>query len=76
MTLCKRCNSPQIIKNGTVAIERDNSNTRHHLGRMTRRTKVVSKKEQMVYDSIKLSLALTTTDIFQQYQNVFLYIFR
>ncbi|MGH8551470.1 MAG: IS1 family transposase, partial [Methylococcales bacterium] len=33
-----------IGKAHTVAIERDNSNTRHHLGRMTRRTKVVSKK--------------------------------
>ena len=31
-----------IGKTGTVAIERDNSNTRHHLGRFTRRTKVVS----------------------------------
>jgi insertion element IS1 protein InsB len=32
----------------TVEIERDNSNTRHHLGRFTRRTKVVSRKEFMV----------------------------
>jgi len=37
-----------IGKRGTVTIERDNSNTRHHLGRMTRRTKVVSKKEELV----------------------------
>ncbi len=40
-----------IGKAHTVAIERDNSNTRHHLGRMTRRTKVVSKKESMVHAS-------------------------
>ena len=33
-----------IGKIHTIAIERDNSNTRHHLGRMTRRTKVVSKR--------------------------------
>jgi insertion element IS1 protein InsB len=32
-----------IGKAGTITIEHDNSNTRHHLGRMTRRTKVVSK---------------------------------
>ena len=32
-------------KSGTIAIEQDNSNTRHHLGRMTRRTKIVSKKK-------------------------------
>jgi insertion element IS1 protein InsB len=43
-----------IGKSGTVCIGRDNSNTRHHLGRMTRRTKVVSKKESMVNGSLKL----------------------
>ncbi|WP_339042373.1 IS1 family transposase [Candidatus Lariskella endosymbiont of Hedychridium roseum] len=47
-----------IGKSGTVCIERDNSNTRHHLCRMTRRTKIVSKKESMVYGSIKLWCAL------------------
>jgi insertion element IS1 protein InsB len=41
-----------IGKAHTVTIERDNSNTRHHLGRMTRRTKVVSKKEAMIDASI------------------------
>lgn len=65
-----------IGKAGTVTIERDNSNTRHHLGRMTRRTKVVSKKPQMVSDSIKLWLALTTPDLFHRYQGLFLSIFR
>ena len=33
-----------IGKSGTATVERDNSNTRHHLGRFTRRTKIVSKK--------------------------------
>jgi len=32
----------------TGCIERDNSNTRHHLARFTRRTKVVSQCEKMV----------------------------
>ncbi len=66
-----------VGKFGTVCIEQDNSNTRHHhLGRMTRRTKVVSKKESMIYDSIKLWCVLTTPEIFSQYQKIFLSIFR
>jgi insertion element IS1 protein InsB len=64
-----------VGKSGTVCIERDNSNTRHHLGRMTRRTKVVSKKEAMVYGSMKLWCALTTPEIFRQYQKTLLSIF-
>ncbi|WP_339040270.1 IS1 family transposase [Candidatus Lariskella endosymbiont of Hedychridium roseum] len=64
-----------IGKSGTVCIERDNSNTRHHLCRMTRRTKIVSKKESMVYRSIKLWCALTITQIFKQYQEQLLSIF-
>ncbi|MDR1685674.1 MAG: hypothetical protein LBR82_04410 [Desulfovibrio sp.] len=32
----------------TVDIERDNSNTRHHLGRFTRRSKVVPQKAFMI----------------------------
>jgi insertion element IS1 protein InsB len=65
-----------IGKAGTITIEQDNSNTRHHLARMTRRTKVVSKKPRMIYDSIKLWLALTTPNIFAHYQATFLSIFR
>ena len=65
-----------VGKSGTVSIERDNSNTRHHLARFTRRTKVVSKKESMVYDSIKLWCALTNQDFFKKVQERFLCIFR
>ena len=36
-----------IGKRYTQAIERDTSNTRHHLARMTRKTKVVSQSEDM-----------------------------
>jgi insertion element IS1 protein InsB len=64
-----------IGKSHTVTIERDNSNTRHHLGRMTRRTKVVSKKVEMIDASMKLWCALTTPETFQQYQEAFLSIF-
>jgi len=38
-----------IGKAGTISIEQDNSNTRHYLGRFTRRTKVVSKSVAMVH---------------------------
>lgn len=59
----------------THAIERDNSNTRHYLGRMTRRTKVVSKSEDMIHASLKLWCALTVPAIFAYYQTLFLSIF-
>lgn len=64
-----------VTKAHTVAIEQDNSNTRHHLGRMTRRTKVVSKKVEMVDASLKLWHALTDPDTFARYQQAFLSIF-
>lgn len=65
-----------IGKRHTATIERDNSNTRHHLGRMTRRTKVVSKKEEMIHASLKLWCALATPDVFKRYQDAFLSIFK
>lgn len=65
-----------IGKDHTTTIERDNSNTRHHLGRMTRRTKVVSKKEEMVDASMKLWQALTDQKTFKSYQTIFLSIFK
>lgn len=65
-----------IGKSGTHCIERDNSNTRHHLGRFTRRTKVVSKKDEMVDTSLKLWNALTNTEIFRQFQALALSIYR
>ncbi len=55
-----------IGKRYTNEIERDNSNTRHHLARFTRRTKVVSQKVDMVDSTLKLWQALT------MYSNVFL----
>jgi insertion element IS1 protein InsB len=64
-----------IGKAHTHAIERDNSNTRHHLARMTRRTKVVSKSQDMVHASLRLWCALTVPAIFAYYQTLFLSIF-
>ncbi|WP_411728672.1 IS1 family transposase [Methyloglobulus sp.] len=65
-----------IGKAHTVAIERDNSNTRHHLGRMTRRTKVVSHCEDMFIATIKLWFYLAQPHVFPAYQEKTLSIFR
>jgi insertion element IS1 protein InsB len=64
-----------IGKAHTHAIERDNSNTRQHLARMTRRTKVVSQAEAMLHASLKLWCALTVPEIFAHSQALFLSIF-
>ena len=53
-----------------IAIEQDNSNTRHHLGRMAKRTKVVSKTKEMVAMTLALWCALTSPSIFDQYQKL------
>jgi len=57
-----------IGKEYTVAIERDNSNTRHHLGRFTRRTKVASKTKRMVDLTLRIWHAVTRTDLFNTLQ--------
>ena len=67
---------PIIGKAYTHTIARDNANTRHHLARMTRRTKVVSKSEDMIHASLKLWCALTVPVIFAYYQTLFLSIFK
>jgi IS1 family transposase len=64
-----------IGKAHTIDIEHDNSNTRHHLGRFTRRTKVVTQKEDMVDVSLKLWLALTDNEIFLKFRQIALTIF-
>ena len=65
-----------VGKEHTTDIEHDNSNTRHHLGRFTRRTKVVSKKEYMVDLTLRIWQAVTTSDLFTVLQNVALSIYR
>jgi insertion element IS1 protein InsB len=65
-----------IGKAHTIDIEHDNSNTRHHLGRFTRRTKVVSRKELMVDLTLRIWHAVTTTDLFLCLQTTALSIFR
>ena len=55
-----------IGKQRTVAIERDNSNTRHHLARFTRRTKVVSKLPHRVDITLRIWWAVATTNLFSE----------
>ena len=57
-----------IGKAHTIGIEQDNSNTRHHLGRFTRRTKVVSQLEHMVDITLRIWQAVTTTSLFSSLQ--------
>jgi insertion element IS1 protein InsB len=61
-----------IGKEHTTAIEQDNSNTRHHLARMTRRTKIVSQCVEMVDLSMKLWVNLSQAQTFKHYQQIFL----
>jgi insertion element IS1 protein InsB len=60
----------------TITIEHDNSNTCHHFGRLTRHTKVVSKKEFMVDLSLRIWHTVTTTNRFSLIQEKIISIFR
>lgn len=62
-------------KSHTHIIESNNSNTRHHLGRFTRKTKVVSKCEYAVDNALKLEYSLTDDFIFSQFQQTALSIY-
>ena len=64
-----------IGKEHTAAIERDNSNTRHHLARFTRRTKVVSRLEHMVDLALRIWHAVTATDLYLSLQDTLLSVF-
>ena len=64
-----------VGKQHTVAIERDNSNTRNDLARFTRRTKVVSRSEKMVNNTLMLWQAFQSSDLFSSLQRIFLSVF-
>ncbi len=61
-----------IGKRYTVAIERDNSTVRNDLARFTRLTKVVSKSEKMVNNTLKLWQTFQTANLFSSLQQTFL----
>lgn len=61
-----------VGKRHTHLIESDNANTRHHLARMARRTKVVSKSILMVNLTIKLWAYYSHNHNFISQRNIFL----
>lgn len=63
-------------KKYTISIEQNNSNTRHYLGRMTRRTKIVSKSEEMLDVTIKLWVIVAEFQNYQCLSEIFLSIFK
>ena len=64
-----------VGKSHTHIIESNNSNTRHHLGRFTRKTKVVSRSEHAVDLSLKLWQALSLPHFFLHFQRLALSIY-
>ena len=64
-----------IGKSGTLAIERDNSNARHYLVRMTRKTKVVSKIDEMIDLSLRLLDYFLQLENYKIWQQKFLSVF-
>lgn len=64
-----------IGKQHTHLIESNNANTRHHLGRMTRRTKVVSKSLLMIELTMKLWVYYAHQENFSSERDNFLSIF-
>ena len=64
-----------IGKAGTSTIERDNSNTRHYIARMTRHGKVVSKSLTMVDLTMKLHIAFSNPATYTAWQEIFLPVF-
>jgi insertion element IS1 protein InsB len=59
-----------IGKAHTISIEQDNSNTRHNIGRFTRKTKIVFRSEQMVKLSMKLWVNINKPDEFNKFQTI------
>jgi len=62
-------------KRNTIEIEQNNSNVRHYLARMTRRTKVVSKSIEMIDLSLRIEYCLNESGWYNSFQQKFLSIF-
>jgi insertion element IS1 protein InsB len=62
-------------KKYTIGIEQNNSNVRHYLGRMTRRTKVVTKSIEMLNISLLITCYLNEYNGYDFFQKIFLSIF-
>ena len=67
----------QVIgQKDTTCLEQNNSNSRHYLGRMTSRSKIGSRSEEMISLSMARWQALTQAEIFQDYQTKFISILK
>ena len=62
-------------KKYTIGIEQNNSNVRHYLARMTRRTKVVSKSIEMLNISLLITCYLNEYNGYNYFQNTLISIF-
>ncbi len=62
-------------KDLTFGIEQDNSDTRHHLARFRRRSKVTSRAKHMVEGALRLLHHLRQPENFLPYRDKFLSIF-
>jgi insertion element IS1 protein InsB len=60
----------KIGKKYTFGIEQSNSNVSHYLGRMTRRTKVVSRSVEMLLASLKLCWYINENGSFEEYLKI------
>jgi insertion element IS1 protein InsB len=60
-----------VGKSETHGVERDNSNTRHRVGRFTRRTKIVSHSEQMIDLSMRILTHFENPCNFEELQRKF-----
>ena len=65
----------RIGKRYTVKIEQNNSIVRHYLGRMTRRTKIVSKSIEMIDLSLRIIWFLNENNGYNFFQNIILSIY-
>lgn len=59
-----------VGKNYTIALEQNNSNVRHFLARMTRRTKVVSKSLLMIDLSLRINWFLNEAGGYEKYHKL------
>lgn len=59
-----------VGKKNTITIEQNNSNVRHYLGRMTRRTKVVSKSILMIDLSLRIHWYLNEAGGYDKFQKL------
>ena len=62
-------------KKHTIGIEQNNSNVRHYLCRMTRKTKVVTKSIEMLNISLLIAGNFNEYEGYKFYQKIFLSIF-